>query len=217
MTETSPIDSKPKPLLRGHFHQAMFFVAIGACLPLILRCENAAQRIAVTVYSVCAIAMFGISSLYHRVTWTPPLRSLWKKLDHAGIYLMIAGTFTPISVMGLPMESRVKILITIWSVAFFGILQSIFFVNLPKYISAILYVVMGYLILPYLSELKNTLGPQNIGILLAGGIVYSLGAISYGLKRPVFNPQIFSYHEVFHLFVNAGAILHFIVISSLVH
>jgi hemolysin III len=207
---------KTKPLLRGHFHQAMFFIALGACIPLIVRCNTTPERLSIIVYSLCVLTMFGISTLYHRVTWNLELRLLWKKLDHAGIYLMIAGSFTPVAVLGLDPQASTKLLITIWSVAFIGILQSIFFVNVPKYVSSILYVIAGYLILPYLSELKNTIGTTNIWLIVAEGIAYSLGAISYGLKRPVFNPQVFSYHEVFHLFVNLGATLHFIVVSSLI-
>jgi hemolysin III len=207
---------KTKPLLRGHFHQAMFFIALGACIPLIIRCSTSDERFSITVYSLCVLIMFGISTLYHRVTWNLERRLLWKKLDHAGIYFMIAGSFTPIAVLGLEPALGTKLLITIWSVAFIGILQSIFFVNLPKYISAALYVIAGYLILPYLPELKNSIGPTNIWLLVAEGVAYSLGALSYGLKRPVFNPQVFSYHEVFHLFVNLGATLHFIIVSSLI-
>lgn len=205
-----------KPLLRGHFHQAMFFIMLGACVPLIFRCQTAPEIISVTVYSLCAMTMFGISTLYHRKTWSNEKRLLWKKLDHAGIFIMIAGTFTPIAVLGLEENSETKLLITIWIVALLGILQSIFFVNLPKIVNSIIYLTAGYLILPYVSELRQSIGETSLWLIVAGGIVYSLGAISYGFKKPTLNQQIFGYHEVFHLSVNCGAILHFIVISSLV-
>ena len=207
---------KTKPLLRGHFHQAMFFVALGALIPLLFDCQNLMTALAVGVYSLCVLTMFGISSLYHRVTWDVEKRLLWKKLDHAGIYLMIAGSFTPVAVLGLEEASATKLLITIWGVAIVGICQSIFFVNLPKYISSLLYVIAGYLILPYLNEMRISIGDTNVALIIAEGIAYSMGAISYGLKRPVLNPQVFSYHEVFHLFVNLGAALHFVVVSALV-
>lgn len=205
-----------KPLLRGHFHQAMFFVVLGACVPLIVRCTTGAQMVAVTIYSVCALIMFGVSTIYHRINWSPRQRLLWKKLDHAGIYLMIAGTFTPVAVLALSEESSLKLLVTIWTVALIGILQSLFFVNLPKILSACLYLIVGYLILPYLSEIKSTIGIKNIGFIIAGGVSYSIGALCYGLKRPFLNPKVFSYHEVFHLFVNLGAVFHFFVINSLI-
>jgi hemolysin III len=205
-----------KPLLRGHFHQAMFFVALGACVPLIARCETFPQLISISVYTLCTLALFGISSLYHRLTWTPKKRLLWRKLDHAGIYLMIAGSFTPVAILGLGEPSGITLLATIWGVALLGILQSIFFVNLPKLISASIYLVAGYLILPYVSELRDSIGATNIALIVAGGLVYTLGALSYGLKRPILSPRYFGYHEVFHVLVNCGAIIHFVVIQSLV-
>lgn len=207
---------KPKPLLRGHFHQAMFFIALGALFPLIFRCETMLERIAIITYSVCSLTMFGISSLYHRVTWTPNQRAQWKKLDHAGIYLMIAGTFTPVTLLGLGPESAKPLLITVWVFVAFGILQSIFFVNLPKAVSALFYLVMGYLITPFMPELYQSIGSVSSGLIISGGVTYSIGAIFYALKRPVLNPHIFSYHEIFHIFVNAGAIQHFIVVNSLI-
>jgi hemolysin III len=106
---------------------------------------------------------------------------------------------------------------TIWVVALAGIIQSVFFVNIPKIFSAVLYLGAGYLIVPYMGELQQTLGVLNIGLLIAGGVAYTLGAICYGLKRPVLDPRYFGYHEVFHLLVNAGAILHFFVINDLVY
>jgi hemolysin III len=169
----------------------------------------------VAVYVMCALAMFGISTLYHRVNWSPENRLLWKKLDHSAIYLMIAGTFTPICALILSDGSGVKLLITIWSVAFIGILQSIFFVNIPKMVSSVIYLVAGYLVLPYLGEINARLGTMNTALIITGGVLYSVGALCYGLKRPLLNPKVFSYHEVFHLFVNFGAAAHYLVISKM--
>lgn len=205
-----------KPFLRGHFHQGMFFVVLGAGVPLVLRANDGLERLVLLVYVICALMMFGISTLYHRVNWTPEKRLLWKKLDHSGIYLMIAGTFTPVAALALDSISSFKLLTTIWSVAFVGIVQSIFFVNVPKMISAIFYLIMGYLILPYLPQIKTSIGLGNTILIISGGIVYSVGALCYGLKRPVLNPKFFSYHEIFHILVNLGAVLHFFVISSLI-
>jgi len=216
MDQTALKPMSVKPLLRGHFHQAMFFVALGACVPLLARCETFPEAVAITIYTVCTLALFGISSLYHRLNWTPARRQLWRKLDHAGIYLMIAGSFTPVALLGLGESSGMKLLLTIWSVALAGIIQSMFFVNIPKMVSAIVYLGAGYLILPYITELNASLGPTNIGLIVAGGLAYTAGALSYGLKRPKLSPRYFGYHEVFHILVNCGAILHFIVISSLI-
>lgn len=205
-----------KPALRGHFHQAMFFVVLGAGVPLVYNSQGLATRVSVSVYVVCALLTFGISALYHRITWSTGARAIWRKLDHAGIYLMIAGTFTPVAILGLSAASARNCLMTIWVVALAGIIQSIFFVNIPKIFSALLYLGAGYLILPYMGELQQTIGSANVWLLVAGGVAYTLGAICYGLKRPVLDPRYFGYHEVFHVLVNAGAILHFFVINDLV-
>lgn len=205
-----------KPALRGHFHQAMFFVVLGAGVPLVYNSQGLATRVSVSVYVVCALLTFGISALYHRITWSTGARAIWRKLDHAGIYLMIAGTFTPVAMLGLSAASARNCLMTIWVVALAGIIQSVFFVNIPKIFSALLYLGAGYLIVPYMGELQQTIGSANVWLLVAGGVAYTLGALCYGLKRPVLDPRYFGYHEVFHVLVNAGAILHFFVINDLV-
>ena len=206
-----------KPALRGHFHQAMFFVVLGAGVPLVYNSHGLATRVSVSVYVVCALLTFGISALYHRITWSTGARAIWRKLDHAGIYLMIAGTFTPVAILGLSAASARNCLMTIWVVALAGIIQSVFFVNIPKIFSALLYLGAGYLIVPYMGELQQTIGSANVWLLVAGGVAYTLGALCYGLKRPVLDPRYFGYHEVFHVLVNAGAILHFFVINDLVY
>jgi hemolysin III len=139
-----------------------------------------------------------------------------KRLDHAGIYLMIAGSFTPMCLLALPYITGMRLLTLIWIVAFIGIIQSIFFVNISKMYSAVLYLIMGYMIVPYFPELIAHIGYANLTLLIGGGVAYSIGAISYGLKRPAFKPLVFGYHEFFHVMVCVGAIFHFILIYSLV-
>lgn len=205
-----------KPILRGHFHQAAFFMACGACLMLILKAQETTATIASLIYSFSLIFLLGTSALYHRVNWGLEARKWMKRLDHSAIYILIAGTFTPICLLALPEPSGRNLLITIWSIALLGVAQSLFYVQAPKWLSAILYVIAGYMILPYLSELKNSVGDLNIVFLICGGLVYTLGAVTYALKKPNFNPQIFGYHEVFHLLVIIGAAFHFVLIYSLI-
>lgn len=205
-----------KPLLRGHFHQAMFFIALGAGILLILKGNTELELTSTIIYSLGLLTMFGISALYHRINWNPKARSLMKRLDHSAIYVMIAGTFTPICLLALSEESGKRLLIAIWIVALFGIIQSIFFVNLPKMVSAVLYLIAGYMIAPYSSELMTNIGLTNLILIILGGVSYSVGAICYGLKKPVLKPQVFGYHEVFHLLVNLGAVFHFAVIYRII-
>lgn len=203
-----------KPLLRGHFHQAMFFVSLGSCTLLLLKCDNQTEFIPILIYSIGLLIMFGVSALYHRITWTPSRRLIMKRLDHASIYIMIAGSFTPITKLGMNSPDGENLLSLVWLVAFIGLLQSLFFVNLPKMISAILYLIMGFLVLPYLKGLLPALGIFKLSLLLLGGLSYTIGAISYGIKKPAFIPHIFGYHEFFHVMVSLGAILHFAMIYS---
>lgn len=206
-----------KPKLRGHFHQAMFFISLGACSLLIAKSSNTKQLIAASIYSAGLLLMFGVSALYHRVNWSEGKRALMKKLDHSAIYIMIAGTCTPITLLVLSGKSGLTLLISIWAVAILGVMQSIFFVNLPKFVSSLLYLIPGYMVAPYIMELMPKLGEINTLLLIIGGIIYTLGAVSYGVKRPVLNPKIFGYHEVFHVLVSIGAIVHFVLIYSVIN
>lgn len=208
---------KVKPAFRGYSHQAMFFVSLGACLLLIAKGSTYKEVLATIIYTLGTLSMFGVSALYHRITWGPKARAFMKKLDHSAIFIMIAGTCTPVTIFALNEDSGMKLLISIWVVALLGVLQSIFFVNVPKYISVLIYLIPGYMVAPYASELVPKLGVSNMIYLFVGGAFYTGGAICYGLKKPNFNPKVFGYHEVFHLCVCVGAIFHFIMIYSLIH
>ena len=216
MIDQASIPKKVKPLLRGHFHQGAFFFAMGACTMLIAGAQGPRALVATIIYSICISALFGISALYHRPMWDPGPRTFMKRLDHAAIFLMIAGTATPISMLAISGEDGNKLLAILWAFAFFGVMQSIFWVKAPRWLSAILYVIMGWLAVPYLPEMKAVLGMGRIWVLLAGGIVYTLGAVIYAIKKPDPWPKYFGYHEIFHILVIVAAVLHFIVVSSLV-
>ena len=205
-----------KPLLRGYFHEWMFFVSIGACIPLRSKSANSIELTATIVYSIGIFMMFGFSALYHRVKWRPKVLKIMRRLDHLSIFIMIAGTFTPICLLVLPKETGLQLLLIIWIIAGIGILQAVLFTNLPRMIRAGLYLIAGYVAIPYLSIMSSVMGVTNLALTIAGGTIYSVGAISYGLKFPDFSPKYFGYHEFFHALVCIAAILHFIVIYSIV-
>jgi hemolysin III len=205
-----------KPLLRGHSHQAAFFFAFGASTILLLNAYGTNTIIPTIIYSLSLIGLFGISALYHRPHWRPNQRMWMRRLDHAAIYILIAGTSTPICLLALAPDVRTKLLQLIWGAAIFGIIQSIFWVTAPKWLSALLYVAVGCLLVPYFPELKMALATSDLWLILSGGIVYISGAIIYAFKKPNPFPEIFGYHEIFHLLVIIGAILHFIVIYKLI-
>ena len=205
-----------KPLLRGYFHEWMFFISIGACIPLINNSTNSTELIATIVYSIGIFLMFGFSALYHRVNWRPEVLKIMRRLDHSSIFIMIAGSFTPICLLVLPESLGLQLLIIMWVVAGIGILQTFIFTNAPRMIRAGIYLIAGYIAIPYLSVLSSLMGFANFSLTIAGGTIYSVGAISYGLKFPDFSPKYFGYHEFFHVLISLAAILHFIVIYSLI-
>jgi hemolysin III len=205
-----------KPLLRGYFHEWMFFISIGACIPLINKSTNSTELIATVVYSIGIFMMFGFSALYHRVNWRPEVLKLMRRLDHSSIFIMIAGSFTPICLLVLPENIGFQLLTIMWIIAGIGILQTFLFTNVPRLVRAGIYLIAGYIAIPYLSVLSTVMGFTNFSLTVAGGTIYSVGAISYGLKFPDFSPKYFGYHEFFHVLVSLAAILHFIVIYSIV-
>ena len=194
----------------------MFFVSIGACIPLIIKSSNSTEIIATIVYSTGIFMMFGFSALYHRVDWRPKVLKIMRRLDHSAIFVMIAGTFTPICLLVLPENIGLQLLLIIWIVAGIGILQVFLFTNTPRIIRASIYLVAGYVAIPYLSVMASLMGFTNFILTITGGTIYSVGAIGYGLKFPNFSPKYFGYHEFFHILVSIAAILHFIVIYSIV-
>lgn len=205
-----------KPLLRGHFHQAAFFVALGACAMLISLSANLQAVMATLIYSVSLCGLFGISALYHRPQWNPNQRMWMRRLDHSAIFILIAGTSTPICMLAIPSDGGMKLLTIIWSAAAIGVMQSLFWVKAPKWLAAILYIVMGWLAVPYMPEMKNALGTTSVMLVLVGGIIYTAGAVIYAMKKPNPSPKYFGYHEIFHLLVIIAAAFHFVVIAALV-
>lgn len=209
-------ESLAQPLLRGHLHHAMFYISILACIPLIYKSTNPTEITSVIIYSLGLLSMFGFSALYHRARATFKVKKLLRKLDHTGIFLMIAGSFTPVCLLALPATNGISLLIIIWSVACIGIIQAFFFTNIHRMLRAAIYLAAGYMAIPFISVFFSALGMTKVILIISGGVIYSLGALAYGFKFPKLNPAIFGFHEMFHLLVIIAAILHFIVIYSLI-
>lgn len=210
------ITNKIKPKLRGYLHQEAFFIFLGACTLLIFKSVTTLQLAASFVYTFGLLFLFGISTIYHRPHWQPKARALMKRLDHSAIFVLIAGTFTPICLLALPENLGRRLLLIIWIFAVFGILQSIFWIKAPKILTSFIYIFMGWLALPYIPDLKISLGNLNLFFVICGGVVYTIGALFYAFKKPNLYPKIFGYHELFHLFTIFGAGLHFAAIYRLV-
>jgi len=205
-----------KPLLRGHFHQAAFFFAMGACSLLLV--DGGVGRIfPLLIYSISLCGLLGVSALYHRKHWQVRGRAWMRRLDHAFIFILIAGTATPICLWALPPAEGPFILVVLWAATAVGVLQSLFWGKAPKWVAAILYVGVGWIVVPYFSDFQRALSTTQVGLLLGGGIIYTVGAVVYALKKPNPWPPIFGYHEIFHLLVIVAATFHFVVIYGLSH
>ncbi|MGC3997365.1 MAG: hemolysin III family protein [Anaeromyxobacter sp.] len=204
-----------KPLLRGVSHEVAAAVALAAWAVLAVHAPSARATLAAQVYGASLFSLFAVSALYHRPTWSPRARLLMRRLDHAAIFLLIAGTYTPICLL-LGDSRGSTLLVVVWSGAALGIIQSVLWPTCPKPLSAIVYVLLGWVVLPVLPALQTRLGPGSIGLLAAGGVVYSLGAVVYALRRPDPFPRVFGYHEVFHALVIGAAVLHFLVAARAV-
>ncbi len=168
--------------------------------------------ISMTVFIVSMVLLYGASSLYHSLDISAKVNKLLKRMDHSMIFVLIAGSYTPVCVLVLPDRYGIPMLIYIWVLALIGILVKIFFIFCPKWVSSIIYIFMGWTCLFAFPVIINNLATGAFIWLLAGGIIYTLGGVLYALDLPVFHklPASFGRHEIFHLFVMAGSLCHFI-------
>ncbi|HYO64792.1 MAG TPA: hemolysin III family protein, partial [Archangium sp.] len=167
-------------------------------------------------FAFSLVTLFTVSATYHRVNWSAPARAWMRRMDHASIFILIAGTYTPVALIGLPEAIGNSLLRAIWAGALLGVLQSLFWVNAPKAITAALAVGVGWTLVPYMGEAYRSLGARQLALILAGGVAYTAGALAYASKRPNPRPGVFGYHEVFHALTIVGAVLHFIAVLLLV-
>jgi hemolysin III len=203
-----------KPLLRGWSHVVGFtaIAALGAVVVAVAE-ASAAQRLLLTVYLVGVLAMFGVSALYHRIRWSAAVRSRMQRLDHSTIFLAIAGTYTPIAAVCLNSWYRPAVLATVWGGAVVGIALQWLPIHVPRAAFTAVYVIVGWSMALALPQLFRGIGGLGFGLVLGGGMAYTLGAVVYAMKRPDPWPQVFGFHEVFHAFTVAGAGLHLAAIA----
>jgi hemolysin III len=202
-----------RPRLRGVLHQYAFFVALVAVAPLVLSARTGRAALAATVYGGSLASLFGVSALYHRVTWSLRARRWMGRLDHAMIGLLIAGTFTPFGLLVLADTPAGRLLPVVWIGAIAGILLHVVWIDAPKWLSAVVYVAVGWSGLLGFPHLLDRLGWTATGLMALGGALYSAGAAVYALRRPNPAPEIFGYHEVFHALVIAAAFTHYTVVA----
>ncbi|MBB4138701.1 hemolysin III [Microbacterium invictum] len=186
-----------KPSWRGWLHAATFPIAIAAGIVLIMLAEGGAAKWACAVFMASSLLLFGNSALYHRFDWGPRTKAVLKRIDHANILLLIAGTYTPLAVLALPPEQGRLLLILVWSGALLGILFRVFWINAPRWLYVALYLVLGWAAVMYMVDLFRA-DPAMMVLVIVGGLLYTGGAIVYGLKKPNPWPGHFGFHEIFH-------------------
>jgi hemolysin III len=208
-------DSLPpvKPRLRGVLHQYAFFVSLACGVGLILAASGGRARLAASIYAVAVSALLGTSALYHRVTWRPKARRWMRRLDHSMIFVLIAGTYTPVALLALKGALANTILIVLWVGAIGGVIFKLAWIDAPKWLFALVYVILGLVTATVFGELPARIGWLGAAGLAAGGLLYVVGAVIYASERPNPWPKVFGYHEVFHTLVLAAAALHYAVIA----
>jgi hemolysin III len=202
-----------KPRLRGVSHAYAFFVSLLCGVGLILAASDGKARVAAAIYAFAVSALLGTSALYHTVTWRPAARRWMRRLDHSMIFVLIAGTYTPVALLALHGELSRAILIVVWAGAIGGVVFKLLWIDAPKWLFAVVYIALGWVSVAVMGELPAAIGWLGVAGLAAGGLLYTVGAVVYASERPNPAPAVFGYHEVFHALVIAAAALHYAVIA----
>jgi hemolysin III len=207
-------DVPMKPRLRGVLHQWACACSLPLGLVLVVVADTARARIALSVYALSLMGLFGASALYHRTDWRSATARDWmRRLDHSMIFVLIAGSYTPFAVLVLHGPLAVAILIAVWAGAVLGVVFNLVWSNPPTWLRAALYVCLGWVAVAALPQLGDAIGVAGMILLGLGGVLYTLGAVVYAVKRPDPLPSVFGYHEVFHTLVIAAAVLQCAVIA----
>lgn len=206
-TGSHPLQSAAKPLLRGWLHLGTVPIALAGGIVLIALAQGSIAKWGAAMYLLTSLLLFGISALYHRINWSPPVHAVLRRFDHANIFLLIAGTYTPIALSTLPLEKAKVLLILVWSGAVVGLLFRIFWLSAPRWIYVPLYVALGWAAVFYLADIAR--GNFVTMVLVAtGGLLYTLGALVYAFKWPNPSQKHFGFHEIFHAFTVVAFFCH---------
>ena len=210
------MDASLRPRLRGVSHQYAFFASLGFGALLVAAASEPVERVAAGVFATALATMFGVSALYHRLTWAPRARRWMRRLDHAAIYLLIAGTYTPFGLLALSGAWRWSLLPIVWGGAFVAIVLKLAWIDAPKWLAVAVGIALGWVGIVALPQLWGHSGPAGIGLLVLGGVLYTAGAVIYAARRPDPAPAVFGYHELFHAFVIAAAACQYAAVALFV-
>lgn len=210
-----------RPRARGLIHLVSAVVAVvaGAALIQVAWAGAGAARAgwAAFVYATAIIAMFTVSATYHRVRWTSPVTEKWMmRLDHSVIFLFIAATYTPFAVLAMPSNVGTKVLVIVWTGAAAGVALKMFWPSTPRWVGVPLYLMLGYVAVLFVETLLIGAGFAVVALLVAGAVLYNIGAVFYGVRWPNPWPNTFAHHEFFHAFTAAAASCHFAAVWLIV-
>jgi hemolysin III len=205
---------RERPRLRGVTHKWAFYISLALGVALVATAPSGKGTLAAAVYAACVTLLFGVSALYHRVTWrTDNARRWMRRLDHSAIFLLIAGTYTPFALLVLHGSLADIVLAVMWTGAVGGILLKLLWIDAPKTLAAVIYVALGSVAVAVTPDMVGQIGVVASILVVVGGILYTLGAVTYALRRPDPVPTVFGYHEVFHALVIVAAALQYAVIA----
>lgn len=195
--------------------------ALAASVPLLLKAASEPDRLhlaAMAIFIISMILLYAASTIYHTLNISETVNKRLRKFDHMMIYILIAGTYTPVCLIVLGNHSGYSLLTLVWCIAAVGILINALWITCPKWFSSLIYIAMGWVCVIALKQIIAALSPAAFGWLLAGGLIYTIGGVIYALKLPVFNSKFryFGSHELFHLFVMGGSTCHYIVMYAFV-
>ena len=209
-------DTLVKPRLRGLIHALGFVAAVPLGIVLIVEAETSRGRLAAAVFASSVVTMFGASALYHSPDWPPGARRWLRRVDHAGIYVLIAGSYTPFALLVLDGYWRFLLLGIVWTGALAAIVFKFGWVDAPTWISAVIGVALGWVGVIVFPQLMDEIGLGGSALVLAGGLLYTVGAVVYALRRPDPYPSVFGFHEVFHVLVIAAVACQYAAVAFFV-
>ena len=202
-----------KPKLRGWLHLGIAPLTLAAGIVLVALSPTAMTRIGSAVFATSAVILFTCSAIYHRGTWSPRIWKLLRRLDHANIFLLIAGSYTPVSLLLLDGRDQVILLSVAWGGAVLGITFRVFWIDAPRWLHTPIYIAQGWAAIFYFSEFVANADVAVLILMAVGGVLYTLGGVVYGIQRPNPFPSWFGFHEVFHTLTIVAFITHYVGIS----
>jgi hemolysin III len=197
-------------------HQVSFVVSVVAGPLLVSSAQGPTAKIAASVYAASVTGLFAASALYHRITWNLPARRWMQRFDHAMIFMLIAGTYTPVLLLRMPKPYDVVGLCAVWGLAVTGLVGHMRWLHAPERLIGGIYLGLGWLGVPALPLLLHRMAPAGLGLIVAGGVLYTLGAVGFHRRWPNPAPEVFGFHEVFHTFVCAAVACHYVAIAIFV-